>query len=158
GYRVLGVSEYAARLGPALCGLLTALWIYWFGSRLVMNRQLVDGPIGADDETTWHKCFPALSALLFLSSAGTIVFSLAASFDIVVTMTVTLALSSFLVWDTAINDSSRSAFPLAGFYVGVGLSLLAKGLVGIVVPFGVIGCYYALRRSWPRRQFLLSLV
>jgi len=158
GYRVLGVSEYAARLGPALCGLLTALWIYWFGSRLVMAQQFVDGSIGAHRDATWRRCFPALSALLFLSCAGTIVFSRGASFDIVVTMTVTLALSSFLVWDTTIADSSRGTFALAGFYVGVGLSLLAKGLVGIVVPFGVIGCYYALRRSWPRRQFLLSLV
>jgi 4-amino-4-deoxy-L-arabinose transferase-like glycosyltransferase len=31
---------------------------------------------------------------------------------------------------------------LAGFYVFVGLSLLAKGLVGIVIPFGVVGFYY----------------
>src|SRR4051812_33489535 len=31
GYRFFGVSEWAARLGPALAGLLTALLIYWAG-------------------------------------------------------------------------------------------------------------------------------
>jgi len=30
-YRLLGVSEYAARLGPALCGLLTGVFIFWLG-------------------------------------------------------------------------------------------------------------------------------
>ena len=33
-YRVLGVSEYAARLGPALCGVLTAVFVYWIGSAI----------------------------------------------------------------------------------------------------------------------------
>ena len=34
GYRVLGVSEYAARLGPAICGLLTAVFVYWIGKTI----------------------------------------------------------------------------------------------------------------------------
>jgi 4-amino-4-deoxy-L-arabinose transferase-like glycosyltransferase len=42
--------------------------------------------------------------------------------------------------------------------VFVGLSLLAKGLVGIVIPFGVVGLYYLLRRAWPSRSVWLSLV
>jgi 4-amino-4-deoxy-L-arabinose transferase-like glycosyltransferase len=37
------------------------------------------------------------------------------------------------------------------------LSLLAKGLVGIVIPFGVVGLYYLLRRAWPSRAVWLSL-
>jgi 4-amino-4-deoxy-L-arabinose transferase-like glycosyltransferase len=46
---------------------------------------------------------------------------------------------------------------LAGFYAFVGLSLLAKGLVGIVIPFGVVGFYYLFRRAWPSRSVWLSL-
>ena len=34
-YRVLGVTEYAARLGPALCGLLTGVFVYWIGKKCV---------------------------------------------------------------------------------------------------------------------------
>src|SRR5712691_1805075 len=30
-FRVLGVTEYAARLGPAICGLLTTVFVYWIG-------------------------------------------------------------------------------------------------------------------------------
>jgi 4-amino-4-deoxy-L-arabinose transferase-like glycosyltransferase len=47
---------------------------------------------------------------------------------------------------------------LIGFYSFIGLSLLAKGLVGIVIPFGVVGMYYLLRRAWPDRSVWLSLV
>ncbi len=38
------------------------------------------------------------------------------------------------------------------------MSLLAKGLVGIVIPFGVVGFYYLLRRRWPERRVFVSLV
>src|SRR6185436_9233065 len=40
----------------------------------------------------------------------------------------------------------------------VGLSLLAKGLIGFVLSFGVIGLYFVLRREWPRKAFLISLI
>ena len=33
-YRLFGVSEWAARLGPALCGLFTIYLIYWMGRRV----------------------------------------------------------------------------------------------------------------------------
>src|SRR5918912_743293 len=33
-YRLFGVSEWAARLGPALSGLLTLLLIFWLGRRI----------------------------------------------------------------------------------------------------------------------------
>jgi 4-amino-4-deoxy-L-arabinose transferase-like glycosyltransferase len=45
-----------------------------------------------------------------------------------------------------------------GFYSFVGLSLLAKGLVGIVIPFGVVAFYYLLRRQWPQTSVLISLI
>src|ERR687893_3078963 len=38
GYRLFGVSEWAARLGPALSGLLTVLLIYWVGRRVERAR------------------------------------------------------------------------------------------------------------------------
>ena len=47
---------------------------------------------------------------------------------------------------------------LSGFYIAVGLSLLAKGLVGVVIPFGVVGLYYVLRREWPARRVWSSLI
>jgi len=83
------------------------------------------------------------------------VFARAASFDIVITMTVTWALGFFLASEL---EAGRRHWLLAGFYCFVGLSLLAKGLVGIVLPFGVIGAFYLLRRRLPERRMMFSLV
>ena len=77
------------------------------------------------------------------SCLGLIVFSRAASFDVVITMTTTWSLAFFLLHELATTKSSKRLL-LVGFYSFVGLSLLAKGLVGIVIPFGVVGIYYLL--------------
>jgi 4-amino-4-deoxy-L-arabinose transferase-like glycosyltransferase len=152
-YRVLGVSEYAARIGPAICGLVTAGFIYWMGSAASDSRhqQNVDGPSN----------FGQWSALAWLSSLGALGASRAASFDIVLTMTITAALACFFVSEIRAENAggSRSLkWLLAGFYSFAGLSLLAKGLIGFVIIFGVVGLYFILRREWPRKAFLLSLI
>ena len=79
-----------------------------------------------------------------------IVFSRGASVDIVVTMTLTLALAWFFVSELE-SEAKRRRWMLAGFYSAIGASLLAKGLVGLVIPFGVVGAYFLMRRSWPDR-------
>src|SRR5687768_8496142 len=145
-YRVFGVSEWAARLGPALSGLLTVLFIYWMGKRTASIAQT--GGEERDGEGLW-------SGVALASSAGLIVFSRAASFDIVVTMTVTAALVCFLLAEIETSEKRRRWLTV-GFYAAVGASLLAKGLVGIVVPFGVIGLYHLVRREWPRREVFVN--
>lgn len=145
-FGLLGVSETAARLGPAICGLLTVVAVFWVGRRVVRAS--------ADNELCGLGPW---SGLVAASMLGIIVFSRAASFDIVVTMTITWALSCFLVSELETNDARRRRL-LAGFYAFVGLSLLAKGLVGIVIPFGVIGVYHILRRAFPSKWFLRSLI
>jgi 4-amino-4-deoxy-L-arabinose transferase-like glycosyltransferase len=187
-YRVLGVSEYAARLGPALCGLLTAAFVYWIG-KTIRNSQIVFDSTGkaANDRAEQSLCDLApWSALVVSSSVGVMAFSRAASFDIVVTMTLTGALACFFIWHSRYrtargSERVRSAGILAcgspaflpavesaahasngwlilGFYFFIGLSLLAKGLIGIVIPFGVVTGYWLLRREWPNRRFLKSLL
>src|SRR5207253_4023329 len=94
-----------------------------------------------------------------------IVFSRGASFDIVVTMTITGALACFFVWQVRYRTrSGREGVGaglnvlLVGFYLFIGLSLLAKGLIGIVLTCGVISAYYLFKREWPNRKFLKSLL
>jgi 4-amino-4-deoxy-L-arabinose transferase-like glycosyltransferase len=115
-YKIFGVTEWAARLGPALCGVLTVVAV-WFVGRAVRIEF-------------W-------SAVVMASCLGLIVFSRAASFDVVITMTATWSLAFFLLYQLR-----KNVWSLVGFYVFVGVSLLAKGLVGIVIPFGVVGVYY----------------
>lgn len=141
-FKVFGVSEWSARLGPAICGLLTIAAV-WFVGREVDR---------SDDSSS----FGFWSLLTIATSLGLIVFSRATSFDVVITMTTTWSLAFFLLHELPSTTNKRLL--LAGFYVFVGLSLLAKGLVGIVIPFGVAGLYYLFRRSWPQRSVWLSLV
>jgi len=144
-YKLFGFTEFAARLGPALCGLLTIFFIYWLGSRIDRTRDEEKGIGGLG---LW-------SGVAFASSVGAIVFSHGASFDIPLTMTVTLALVCFYTSEIEASEKRRRHF-LAIFYFAIGLSLLAKGLVGIVIPACVIGLYYLLRREWPGKNLLLS--
>jgi 4-amino-4-deoxy-L-arabinose transferase-like glycosyltransferase len=157
-YRVFGVSEYVTRLGPAICALLTGLGVFWVGRRVASSEALPEASTGESAEA--RSDFACWSALVFLSSAGAIVFSRAATFDIVITMTITAALAGFFVWHVADDypgTAVRRNLPLLGLYFFVGVSLLAKGLVGIVIPFGVIVFYFVMRREWPSRRFLGSL-
>ena len=141
-YKLFGVHEWTARLGPALCGLLTiaAVW--------VVGREV--------DRTEEPRNFGTYCLLVTASCLGLIVFSRAASFDVVITMTTTWSLAFFLLHELPTTRNKRGL--LAGFYAFVGLSLIAKGLVGVVIPFGVVGVYYLLRRRWPQRSVWLSLI
>ncbi len=137
GFKVFGVSEWSARLGPAICGVLTVLAV-WCVAREV------------------DRSFGFWSLIVMASCLGLIVFSRAASFDVVVTMTTTWSLAFFVLHE--LPTTRRKRLFLVGFYSFVGLSLLAKGLVGVVIPFGAVAFYYLLRRRWPQTSVLISLI
>jgi 4-amino-4-deoxy-L-arabinose transferase-like glycosyltransferase len=139
-FKIFGVSEWSARLGPALCGLLTILAVWCVGREIEKE----------------YSRFGFWTVIVTASCLGLVVFSRAASFDVVITMTTTWSLAFFLLHQ--LRSTRRKRLLIAGFYAFVGLSLLAKGLVGIVIPFGVVGAYYLLRRSWPARSVWLSLL
>jgi 4-amino-4-deoxy-L-arabinose transferase-like glycosyltransferase len=119
-----------------------------------MGRR-TERAFGTEDETGGG--LGLWSGVATASSLGMIVFSRGASFDIIITMTVTAALCCFFVSEIE-RDKRRQHWLMAGFYAAIGASLLAKGLVGIVIPFGVVGLYYLLRREWPRPRIWLSLL
>jgi 4-amino-4-deoxy-L-arabinose transferase-like glycosyltransferase len=144
-FKVFGVNEWSARLGPALCGLLTVVALWCVGHQVSRTST---------GETRYIGFWSALTAA---TSLGLIVFARGASFDIVITMTTTWALVFFLLSDLATARRASLAF-LAGFYIFVGLSLIAKGLVGVVIPFGVVGLYYLLRRQLPAKSVRRSLI
>ena len=154
-FKLFGVSEWSARLPAAVSGLLTIAAVF------VIARGVERG---ADSESDLQG-FAFWSALAAATMIGLIVFSRAASFDIVLTMTTTWTLAFYVLYDldeglgsnSAVNEKHRRWF-LAGFYAFIGLSLLAKGLVGIVIPVGVLGLYHLFQRRLPDRKPLLSLV
>jgi 4-amino-4-deoxy-L-arabinose transferase-like glycosyltransferase len=191
GYRVFGVGEHGARIGPALSGLLTGVFVYWIG--YAVDRKRADSTQNNDARQLEprRQSLARWSALIWFSSLGAIIFSRAASFDILITMALTGALACFLVWyvrsaaiggltaqrsfsaDVPISASrpsaplaveksaaikSASTWLLVGFYFFIGVSLLAKGLIGIVIPFGIIGTFFLLRRELSPRAFMKSLL
>jgi 4-amino-4-deoxy-L-arabinose transferase-like glycosyltransferase len=143
-FRVFGVSEWAARLGPALSGLLTVFAVFWAGRRVC--RSSIEHQLTG--LAPW-------SAIIAASTLGIIVFSRGVGFDIVVTMTTAWAHGFFLVSEFEETEKRRRRL-LLGFYVFIGLSLLAKGLIGLVIPFSVVGLYQLVRRQFPSRSFLLT--
>jgi len=77
----------------------------------------------------------------------------------------TAAMVSFFVFalresssDRADNSNGSPLAPLFLFYFFIGLSLIAKGLIGIVFPFAIVGFYYVLSWRFPSRRMLLSIV
>ncbi len=144
GYSLFGVSEFAARLGSALAGVATLLLAGWAGRR----AELAAGE--------WMRPFGVVCAVVTASTAGLLVFARGASFDILLTATVTASLSCFFVSEIE-RDERRRRRLLAGFYAGIGASLLAKGLIGVVIPAGVVGLYFVLRRRLPN-PFKLGII
>ncbi len=143
-FRLFGISEWSARLGPAISGLLTVVAVFWVARRVCRSSQVEQ----ATSPGSW-------CGLVAASTLGLIVLARGLGFDIVLTMTTAWALS-FLLASTLADSAKEQIKLLAGFYVFVGLSLLAKGLVGLVIPFGVFATYQLLRREFPSKRLLWS--
>jgi len=137
-YHIFGVNEFAARFGPALCGLGTIFSVWLICRKATSNS----------DFANW-------STLAAASTIGVIVFSRGASFDIVVTFPLTAAMAGFIVYRAY---DERRLMPLVCFYFFIGIALLAKGLIGLIFPIGIVSLYYVFVWRLPKTKFLLSLV
>jgi 4-amino-4-deoxy-L-arabinose transferase-like glycosyltransferase len=128
-YHLLGVNEWAARLPNALLATANLLIIYHIARRASGERYGL-----------WCALALATSGLYF----G---FARAAAFDMTLTFTFTAALSLFHLADTT-SDRTLRRWYLYGFYAAVGVSLLAKGLVGVVLIGVITGLYLIITRQW----------
>ena len=161
-FGAFGVSEWAARFGSACSGLMSLLLVYWTSRRveragLVEQSREEGRTSGGTSEREQTGSLGLACGIALATSGGMIVFSRGASFDIVLTMAVTAALSCFFVSELE-EDERKRRWLLAGFYACVGVALLAKGLVGIVIPCGVVLVYLLLRRRRPDGKLLLSVL
>lgn len=134
-YHLLGVNEWAARLPNALLATINLLLIYTVAKRAG----------GAH--------YALLSAMILASCGLYFGLARAASFDMTLTFTLTAAFVCFHRADTAQERGTRRKY-LYGFYAALGLSVLAKGLAGIVVAGVSLALYFAitilLTRDWRR--------
>jgi 4-amino-4-deoxy-L-arabinose transferase-like glycosyltransferase len=145
GYALFGVSEAAARAGVSLFCVLTVIIVGLLGTRI--ERAARDQSLSS---------FGLIAAAALASSVGLIVFSHGVNFDAVVTMPIAAACAAFFIAEIE-ADARRKNFWLAVFYAAMGAGLLAKGLIGVVLPAGIIIAYFLLRRAWPERALLRTL-
>lgn len=126
GFELFGVNEFGARFFSAVIGIGTALAAFHIG------RILCSARVGL-----WTGIVTA-STIIFTVSAR------AATVDAALTLATTLAFLFFMI----ARHSSATRLPLALMYACVGVAVLAKGPVGMVLPFGAMGLYLLLADGW----------
>lgn len=126
--KLFGQNEFAARLSDALCGVFTILFVYYLGRILFGRRQGI------------------VAALILGSSAGFMIQNRMILTDIPLTFCLTAALGCFVL--ATREGESKASLYYHLFYVSAALAVLAKGLIGMVLPGGVIFFYLLLTRQW----------
>ncbi len=129
GYALFGENEFGARFGVAAIASLGAFLLYFFGRRVRSPR------------------FGYLSAAVLVTCGLWPGFARGATFDLPLAVALELALFSFFLWESKESQTGRNFFWWV-FCFALGGAMLAKGLVGIVLPLIVVGPYLILTRRW----------
>jgi 4-amino-4-deoxy-L-arabinose transferase-like glycosyltransferase len=116
-YRLFGMSEASARLGPAFCALTAAAAIFWLGSML------------------WSRLAGVLGGTIVLTAVGFYAYGRSASVDMPLTACLTLALSLLAA---AILKSDQPLWSIGCAYFFLGLAVLAKGPVSLLLAAGIL--------------------
>ena len=127
--RLFGENEFAARLPSALCGVLTILLVYVLGRTLFGRRE------------------GFLAATILGSCTGFMVQSRIILTDMALTCSLTAALGSFLL-ATQAEEGRRKGLFYGLFYLCAALAVLAKGLIGILLPGVIIVAFVLLTGRW----------
>lgn len=129
-FRVFGVSEWSARLVPALASLLVLVLIAVWGARCWNNR------------TAWA------AALVWASGIGVVAMGRTANTDMLLCSAIALTMFG-IFWATELKGQKQLAMgALAG--VGMALALLSKGPVGVALPLLFAAIYVSIIKGWPR--------
>lgn len=125
---IFRVKETAARLGPALCALITVLVIFRLGSELFSKRA---GLIGAS---------------ILVTSLGFAGYGRSASTDMPFTCCFTLSMAILLHVQHRYGTAQRQTplFQALPAYLFLGLAVLGKGPVAIILAAGILLCVWFL--------------
>ncbi len=138
-YRLSGVSETTARLGPAFLSLISAFFVLWIGARL------------------WDRRVGLFAAIIHVTSVGVVAFGRSASTDMPLTAFFTGAMAILGV--AAVENPA--AWKVWFAYVLLGLSILGKGPVALLLWGGTLLVFWLLddcgaaARRWRLPQGIL---
>jgi len=127
GYGLFGETEFGARFFIAVFASFGVFLIFRFG-RLIRSAR-----------------FGYLSAAALATCGLWPGFARGATFDLPLSVAMALALVSFFVWEQREEPQGRNRFWWLMCFA-LGLAVLAKGLVGLVLPAAIIGLYLLLAR------------
>lgn len=129
-YRLFGIDLWSIRLMPALFGIAGCLLVYYAGRRCFGRRAAL------------------LSVLVLATSPFYFIASQFANLDLEVAVLIEAALFAFLLaWREPAASRARFVFLLLA-YLACGFGVLAKGLIGLVLPFMIVGTWLILMRRW----------
>lgn len=131
-YSLFGEHPWSARLWSALTGF-SCLLLVFFAGRLLFGEAVA-----------------FYAALILAGSPGFIMVSQMNTLDMGLTLFMTATLLFFLL--ALRNDANESAGPRSAWmlaaWAAAALAVLSKGLIGIVLPGGVLAAYVLLQRDW----------
>lgn len=127
-FKLFGLNEFAARLPGALMALVGILFTYHLGRRCFGRKSGLYG------------------ALVLGSSLGWLVIGRYNVIDMTLSVCMTLALGCFLLASRPEERHPGRYYYL--FYLFAALTVLAKGLIGLVLPGGIILFQLLLTGRW----------
>ncbi len=125
---IFGETEFAVRFPGALSGLLTVLFTYHVGQKLFGRREGL------------------MAALILGSSSGFLLQGRTNLTDMTLTFCMSASIGCFLLASRPDERNKGRYYYL--FYLFAALAVLAKGLIGLVLPGGVIFLYLLFCRRW----------
>jgi 4-amino-4-deoxy-L-arabinose transferase-like glycosyltransferase len=124
-FKIFGENEFAARLPSALCALLGIAVVWGLGTRIFGRRTGVLSAV-------------MLGTSLLYFAIGTITLT-----DMPVSLFITAAMAAFYF---GALSADRRWYLLC--YAAMALAVLTKGLIGVVLPAGIVFWYVVFTKKW----------
>jgi 4-amino-4-deoxy-L-arabinose transferase-like glycosyltransferase len=152
-YRLLGVSDWAARIPSAFDATVMIVAVYF-----ILHRLRPALGTGNQEVGTVYSCAPLDAALITASTSFVLGFAHAASTDMPLTASFTIGMLAWIAWWQPSlpaapfrfapgTEAGRSRVWLLGFYLFMGLGTLAKGPVAPLLAGLIISLFAAIRRD-----------
>jgi 4-amino-4-deoxy-L-arabinose transferase-like glycosyltransferase len=142
-FAAFGQTEFAARLTSVLCAL-GGIFVTFILARRLSPPDVYPYP----HPHPYPHPYPGADAYSSVILSTCLLWFAVARIDILdmtVSFFITLSLAGFWLGQ---KDDGRNRRYLLLFYAGMAFAVLAKGLIGIVLPGGVVFFYILLTRQW----------
>jgi 4-amino-4-deoxy-L-arabinose transferase-like glycosyltransferase len=135
---IFGENAFAARLPSALAGVATVWLVFWFGRRLRGRHSAL------------------LGALVASCSLGFVFMARQVMFDALLTAMMTAVAVLYYMLAVTGEDQAEQRSPqlIYVLYAALALAVLAKGLIGILLPLLIMISHAALTGLWGRLRLL----